>query len=68
MKGDAGTGKSRLIEEFLAHSASLDDNLLFTRGNCNAQTGISNPYIPFRNILAMLGWSGSFRCKRRGIT
>lgn len=52
--GEAGTGKSRLIEEFVFQSQKLNEKLLFTRSNCNAQTGISDPYIPFRIILGML--------------
>ncbi|MFB2972537.1 tetratricopeptide repeat protein [Aerosakkonema sp. BLCC-F183] len=54
INGEAGTGKSRLIEEFVLQSERLDEKLLFTRSNCNAQTGISDPYIPFRIILGML--------------
>ena len=52
--GEAGTGKSSLIEEFVVQSEKLNEKLLFTRSNCNAQTGISDPYIPFRIILGML--------------
>lgn len=52
--GEAGTGKSSLIDEFVFQSERLDEKLLFTRSNCNAQTGISDAYIPFRIILGML--------------
>ncbi len=52
--GEAGSGKTTLIEEFTQRSLKLDPNLICTRGNCNAQTGISDPYLPFRAILRML--------------
>lgn len=54
IRGEAGTGKSRLIEEFVLRSENRDQRLLFTKSNCNAQTGFSDPYIPFRTILGML--------------
>lgn len=54
ISGEAGTGKSRLIEEFVVQSEELNEKLLFTKSNCNAQTGISDPYIPFRMILGTL--------------
>ncbi|VXD11416.1 tetratricopeptide repeat protein [Planktothrix paucivesiculata] len=54
ISGEAGTGKSRLIEEFVVQSEELNEKLLFTQSKCNALTGISDPYIPFRMILGML--------------
>jgi predicted ATPase len=54
ISGEAGTGKSRLIEEFVRQSENRHENLLFTQSNCNAQTGFSDPYLPFKIILGML--------------
>lgn len=54
ISGEAGTGKSRLIEEFVRQSENRHQNLLCTKSNCNAQFGFSDPYIPFRTILGML--------------
>lgn len=54
ISGEAGTGKSRLIEEFIIRLENQYENLIFTKTNCNAQTGISDPYIIFRNILRIL--------------
>lgn len=54
IKGEAGTGKSWLINQFLAKSAQKYENLLFSRGNCNPQTGTTDSYLPFRSILAIL--------------
>ena len=52
--GEAGSGKTHLIKEFVRRSESLSGNLLFVKGNCNDQSGISAPYLPFRSILGML--------------
>jgi predicted ATPase len=54
VSGDAGAGKSALMAEFARLSQELDDKLVFVTGNCNAQTGVGDPYLPFRQILAML--------------
>lgn len=52
--GEAGTGKSTLLAEFARQAQETNEKLLFVTGNCNAQTGISDPYLPFRHILGML--------------
>jgi predicted ATPase/DNA-binding SARP family transcriptional activator len=52
--GDAGSGKTALLQEF-ARRAQLDHaNLLAATGNCNAHTGLGDPYLPFREILDLL--------------
>ncbi len=52
--GEAGAGKSTLLAEFARQAQETNEQLLFVTGNCNAQTGISDPYLPFRHILGML--------------
>jgi ABC-type oligopeptide transport system substrate-binding subunit len=52
--GDAGQGKTALIQEFAWHAQSAHPDLVVAGGNCNAQTGIGDPYLPFREILALL--------------
>ncbi len=52
--GEAGTGKSTLLAEFARQSQESNENLVFAMGNCNAQTGISDSYLPFREILGLL--------------
>ncbi len=52
--GEAGAGKTTLIKEFIRQAQKNNDELLFAVGNCNAQTGISDPYLPFREILGLL--------------
>ena len=52
--GEAGTGKTALIREFTQQAQTEHQDLLFVIGECNAQTGIGDPYLPFREILAQL--------------
>ncbi len=52
--GEAGSGKSSLIAEFAQQAQSKNDKLIFISANCNAQTGISDSYQPFRQILKLL--------------
>jgi adenylate cyclase len=52
--GEAGSGKTALITEFATKTESADADLVVTIGNCNAQIGIGDPYLPFREILAQL--------------
>ncbi len=52
--GEAGQGKTALVQAF-AHRALADyPTLIPACGDCNAYTGIGDPYLPFREILAML--------------
>lgn len=52
--GDAGAGKSALLTEFARHAQVDEDDLLVAVGECNAQTGLGDPFLPFREILAEL--------------
>jgi len=60
--GEAGSGKTALIQEFArraqeAHAGALEGSteaLVVASGNCNAYTGIGDPYLPFREILALM--------------
>jgi predicted ATPase/DNA-binding SARP family transcriptional activator len=60
--GEVGSGKTALIQEFTrraqeAHagpSAGSGDALIVASGNCNAYTGVGDPYLPFREILELL--------------
>jgi adenylate cyclase len=52
--GEAGSGKTSLIEEFSRRAQETDPQLLAAAGNCNAYTGIGDPYLPFREILELL--------------
>ncbi len=52
--GGAGRGKTALIDEFSRRAQDKHDDLLVATGNCNAQTGIGDPYLPFRDVFSML--------------
>jgi len=52
--GEAGFGKSTLTAEFARRAQERNEELLVVIGDCNAQTGIGDPYLPFREVLAML--------------
>jgi tetratricopeptide (TPR) repeat protein/adenylate kinase len=52
--GEAGAGKSTLTEEFARRAQEKYGDLLVAVGDCNAQTGLGDPYLPFREILGQL--------------
>ena len=52
--GEAGTGKTALIQEFARRAQQAHADLIVASGNCNAYTGIGDPYLPFRRILELL--------------
>jgi predicted ATPase len=52
--GQAGSGKTALVHRFVQQSLAADPDLVVSLGSCNAQTGIGDPYLPFREALAML--------------
>jgi predicted ATPase len=52
--GQAGSGKTALVRHFMQQSLAADPDLVVSLGSCNAQTGIGDPYLPFREALAML--------------
>ncbi|MBV7328144.1 AAA family ATPase [Chloroflexi bacterium TSY] len=52
--GEAGTGKTALVQEFARRVQEEHNRLVFACGNCNAYVGTGDPYLPFREILGML--------------
>ena len=52
--GEAGSGKTALVREFARRSQAAAPELVVALGNCNAHTGLGDPYLPFREILALL--------------
>jgi predicted ATPase len=52
--GEAGAGKSALVAEFVRRAETVDPKLIAALGECNSQTGIADPYLPFRQVLASL--------------
>jgi len=54
ISGEAGSGKTTLLTEFGIHAQEEHPNLVVLRGNCTAYSGIGDPYLPFRDVLATL--------------
>jgi len=52
--GDAGSGKTQLIQQFSKSAHSKSQDLLVAYAACNAITGVADAYMPFREILQQL--------------
>jgi DNA-binding SARP family transcriptional activator/Tfp pilus assembly protein PilF len=52
--GGPGQGKTALLDAFARRAMDKHPHLLVARGNCSAYSGVGDPYLPFRNLLAML--------------
>jgi DNA-binding SARP family transcriptional activator/predicted ATPase len=52
--GEAGSGKTALVQEFTRRAQEENPELVAVGGNCNAYTGIGDPYLPWREILGLL--------------
>lgn len=50
LTGEAGIGKSYLVDAFLEYLESRDD-ILISHSACNYQTGRYEPYLPFKDLL-----------------
>ncbi|WP_309569703.1 BREX system ATP-binding domain-containing protein [Deinococcus sp.] len=56
--GEAGSGKTALVHAFVDEAQRQDPDLLIAVGDCNAQGGLGDPYLPFREILGQLLGTG----------
>jgi DNA-binding SARP family transcriptional activator/energy-coupling factor transporter ATP-binding protein EcfA2 len=52
--GDAGSGKTALIQAFGGQAQADHGDLIVAGGHGNAHTGVGDPYLPFREILGLL--------------
>jgi DNA-binding SARP family transcriptional activator/tetratricopeptide (TPR) repeat protein len=52
--GDAGSGKTALLTEFTRRAMTRYPDLIVLGSQCNAYTGQSDPYFPFRELAKML--------------
>ena len=59
--GDAGSGKTALIQAFARRAQQRQPELLVAGGHCNAYSGLGDPYLPFRQILELL--TGDFEVR-----
>ena len=54
LAGEVGAGKTTLVNEFVRRIQDADPTLIAAIGECNAQTGAGDPYLPFRQVLSAL--------------
>jgi DNA-binding SARP family transcriptional activator/predicted ATPase len=54
VSGDAGCGKTALIQEFARRAQAANPDLVVAWGHGNAHTGSGDPYLPFREVLGLL--------------
>jgi adenylate cyclase len=52
--GGPGRGKTALLEAFARCAMKMNPNLLVASGKCNAYSGVGDPYLPYRDLMAML--------------
>jgi len=52
--GDAGRGKTALIQEFARRAQMAHPDLVVADGNGNAYTGVGDPYLLFRELLRLM--------------
>ena len=52
--GEAGVGKTTLVEEFVDRAQAANPDLIGALGTCDAQTGEGDPHLPFRQLLQLL--------------
>jgi adenylate cyclase len=54
LSGEAGAGKTTLVNEFCLRAQQTNAEIVLSLGTCDPQTGQSDPYLPFREILGQL--------------
>jgi DNA-binding SARP family transcriptional activator/tetratricopeptide (TPR) repeat protein len=64
ISGEAGSGKTALLDELTRRAGVAHPDLIVLRGSCNAHGGAGDPYLPFREILQTL--AGDVESKRAG--
>ena len=52
--GEAGSGKTSLLNEFARRAQAAHSDLVVASGICDAHIGVGDPYLPFRELLGML--------------
>lgn len=65
--GEAGIGKSALLQEFARRAQADYATLVVAAGNCNAYSGTGDPYLPFREVLEQLVGASGARLAQGGI-
>lgn len=52
--GEGGAGKTTLLQEFCRRAQDRHEDLVVAAGACDAQTGVGDAFLPFREILELL--------------
>ncbi len=60
--GEAGSGKTALLDEFVRRVVSAQGDVVAVSGTCSAHIGPGDPYLPFRDMLRLL--TGDIEAKR----
>jgi DNA-binding SARP family transcriptional activator len=68
ISGEAGQGKTALLRQFANRAQVAEASLIVASGNCNAYAGVGDPYLPFREVIAMLSGDVEARWAARTIT
>ena len=66
--GEAGSGKTALVQEFARRAQNSREDLAVAVGSCNAYAGTGDPYLPFREILSLLTGDAEARWAAGAIT
>ncbi|MFQ5858707.1 MAG: AAA family ATPase, partial [Anaerolineae bacterium] len=66
--GEAGSGKTALVTEFARRAQDTHAGLLVAVGQGDAQTGVGDPYLPFREILKQLAGDVEAKLAQGSIT
>ena len=66
--GEAGSGKTALVTEFARRAQEQHKELVVAVGQCDAQTGIGDAYLPFREVLSQLTGDVEAELARGAIT
>ena len=66
--GEAGSGKTALVQELARRAQDAHPDLVVATGNCNAHTGSGDPYLPFREALGLLMGDVETKLAQKAIT
>lgn len=61
VQGEAGLGKTALLQEFARRAQAQHPGLLVAVGDCSAHAGAGEAYLPFREAISLL--TGDFEAK-----
>ena len=66
--GEAGSGKTTLVAEFARRAQEQHQDLVVAVGQSDAQTGVGDAYLPFREVLSQLTGDVEAELARGAIT